>query len=217
MAQVFISHSARDKDLVDFFARLGARTKVRLVFEELEAILAGTISPQKIRRDIASSNAVFLILSKNVQAIPHTRDWVVWEAGVASNKDIWIFELASDRGTVSVVTPFLRHYVVFEPNDSYFNYLSAVLESYDDSHVLGTLAATTGIGAALGEGAGALLGLVAGAIMSDRRGSRPTGVPLKCVHCSSVYSAHLPDGTTTFRCPVCNTALVLPPPAGTAA
>jgi len=204
MAQLFVSHSARDTDLVDFFARLGARTKVRLIFEELEKLIAGLIDIQRIRQDILGSNALLLLLSRHVQSLPHTRDWV------GSNKDIWVFERASDAGHVSVVTPYLRHYIVFEPNDSYFTYLTPVLESYDDSHVLGTVATATGLGALLGGGGGAFIGLLAGAALSDRTSIRPRGVEVRCAECSSFYSAHLPVGTTRFRCPVCNIILALP-------
>ncbi len=216
MAQIFISHSARDTDLIDFFARLGARTQVRLVFEELEKIIAGGVGSEQIRREIAASNAVFVLLSRHVQSIPHTRDWVVWESGVASNKDIWVFERASDYGAVSVVTPFLRHYVVFEPNDAYFTYLATVLESYDDSHVIPTMVATGGLGALFG-GGGAVIGAIAGVFMANKSGSRPRGLQLSCGGCSSSYGAHLPLGTTKFRCPVCNIVLMLPPGSGAAA
>src|SRR6266702_4443638 len=109
MAQIFVSHSERDRSFVDFFSRVAARTKVRFVFEELEKLIAGSVSAAKIRADIESSNAVFLLLSRHVQEIPHTRDWVVWESGVGHNKDIWVFEPYSDQGRISVVTPFLRH------------------------------------------------------------------------------------------------------------
>src|SRR2546425_1136270 len=114
MGQNFVLHNARDTPLVGFFSKLGTRTKLKLIFEELERILAGSVSAAQIRADITASNAVFLLLSRHVQALPHTRDWVVWESGVAHNRDIWVFETYSDCGKISVVTPHLRHLVVFE-------------------------------------------------------------------------------------------------------
>lgn len=209
MADIFVSHSSQDVQLVDFFSRLAAGTKVRLVFEEFEKIISGAVSSSSIKAHIEGAKAVFLLLSPNVQGIPHTRDWVLWESGVAANKDIWVFERLSDRGRVSVITPFLRHYVVFEANDSYFRYLRPVLESYDDSHVLGTMLVTTGIGALLGRGSGAAAGAAAGLMMSDRSNLRPRGLQIVCGNCSSSYHVHLPEGQAQFRCPVCNRFLAL--------
>lgn len=210
MAQIFISHSARDTVLVNYFSRLGARTRVRLVFEELEKLIPTTINAERIRHDIAASNAMFLLLSRHVETIPHTRDWILWESGVGHNKDIWVFESLADAVLpLSVVTPFLRHYVVFEPSgDVHFSYLAAVLDSYDDSHVLGTMLATGTLGAAFGP-AGALVGGLAGAVMSNRSRNRPPGLQITCFQCSSSYSVHLPDGMQAFRCPACNTPLSL--------
>ena len=39
MAQIFVSHSAKDKELVSFLSSAFAPTQVRVVFEEFEAIL----------------------------------------------------------------------------------------------------------------------------------------------------------------------------------
>lgn len=215
MAQIFVSHSSRDTDLVDYFSRLAARSQVRLVFEEIEKLVSSSISAERIRCDIAASGALFLLLSRHVENIPHTRDWVLWESGVAHNKDIWVFEPLRDAGFVSVVTPYLRHYVLFEPSDLHFPYLANVVESYDDSQMLGTMLATTGIGAAFG-GPGALIGAIAGAALANKSGRRPPGLQVTCPNCQSSYAAHLPQGTTAFRCPVCNTTLVIPGGVGSA-
>ena len=41
MAQIFVSHSAKDKELVAFLSKAFAATPVKAVFEEFEAILRG--------------------------------------------------------------------------------------------------------------------------------------------------------------------------------
>ena len=207
MAQIFVSHSGRDKDLVDFFSNIFAGTKVKGVFEEFEKILIGKITSSQVAVDIENSNAIFVILSQNVQNIPHTRDWVVWETGVAKNKDIWVFEPFKQLGSISVVTPYLRHFVIFEINNSYLAYIRKVVESYDDSHVLPTLLLTTGIGALLGKGEGAVVGALGGLAISDKSKERPAGIEIRCSKCSSLYNVHIPQGIDTFRCPVCNAFL----------
>jgi hypothetical protein len=207
MAQIFISRSGRDKNLVDFFSNILAGTKVKGIFEEFEKILACKITSAQVASDIENSNAVFVILSQNVQNIPHTRDWVVWEAGVAKNKDIWIFEPLRQFGSISVITPYLKHYIIFEINNPYLGYIRKVVESSDDSHVLPTLLVTTGIGALLGKGEGAVVGALGGLAISDKSKDRPAGIEIRCFSCSSSYNVHIPQGTNTFRCPVCNAFL----------
>ena len=207
MAQIFVSHSQKDKDLVSFFSNAFAGTKLKAIFEEFEKIIKGKVTSAHIIKDIESSKAVFVILSQNVQGIPHTRDWVIWETGVAKSRDIWVFEPYSQFGRISIVTPYLRHYVIFDTSDDWLRYIRRIIKSYDDSHVLPTLLVTGGIGAALAEKdkmGGAVLGALAGLAISDKSKERPTGIGVICSNCSSSYNIHIPQRMNIFRCPVCN-------------
>jgi len=214
MAQIFVSHSHKDKDLRSFFSTAFAGTNVKAIFEEFEKILGKDVSAEQISRDIENSRALFVLLSKNVQDIPHTRDWVVWETGVAKNKDIWIFEPYRTFGKISVVTPFLRHYAIFDSNDNWLAYIRRIIESYDDAHTLGTVLTTGGIGAIIGsaianderEGAvlGGILGGLYGLAVSDRTKFRPTGLKTVCASCNSTFAVHIPREMNKIRCPVCN-------------
>ena len=208
MAQIFISHSKKDKDLRGFFSNAFAGTKVKAIFEEFEKTFKSKVTSEQIAKDIENSKAVFVILSQSVQNISHTRDWVGWEAGVAKGRDIWVFEPYSQLGKISVAIPYLRHYVIFDTNDSWLGYIRTIIESYDDSHVLPTILATGGVGALLAERdkiGGAALGVLAGLFMSDKSKERPTGIGVICSECSSSYNVHIPQGIDIFRCPVCNT------------
>lgn len=213
MAQIFVSHSSKDRSYVSLFAEANAGTNVRLVFEEFEKFLTGEVTAEQIRSDIHQSAAVFIVLSTNVQSMTHTRDWVTWESGVASgpeaNKDIWVFEPVAELGRISVAIPRLRHYVVFDLNDSDRTYIRRIIESYDDSHVLPTVLISAGLGALIAKGKGAAAGAAAGLALSNRTASRPTGVQILCAKCSSLINVHLPRDQRAFRCPVCNTALQL--------
>jgi len=148
VAQIFVSHSNKDRELVDVFARAFASTKVRAVYEEFESILHGPATAQRITGHIAQANAVFIVLGRNVEQLKHTRDWVAFESGVAagsalqSNKDVWVFEAIADTDSLSVVIPRLRHYVCFDHKDERSQaYLTQIINSYDDSHVLTAMAA----------------------------------------------------------------------------
>jgi hypothetical protein len=213
MAQIFVSHSRQDRQLVDYFSRVAAGTNVRLVFEELEKMVSGEVSAAKIRADIEASNAVFVLITKQLHAIPHTRDWVLWESGVATNRDIWVFEPIAELGRVTVITPFLKNYVLFEPSDSWFPYVRQIVDSYDDSHVLATTLAGGGLGAAIGREKGAMIGAGIALLLAGLAKPRPQGIPIACANCASSYSVHVPVNQVMLRCPVCNTLLQLALPS----
>jgi len=224
MAEIFVSHSSKDRLIVDFFSNAFAVTKVRAIFEEFEAIVESRRGAPEILADIARSNAIFVLLTRNVQRLPHTRDWVVWETGVGAapgvgsgvaNKDIWVFEPSEETPYLSVVIPRLRHYVRFDRSDAWLGYIRNIITSYDDSHILPAIVAGAAVGGGFGGPGGAVvgggIGLLSAILLSQ---SRPTGVPIVCFHCRSSYSVHLPG--LTLRCPVCNNHLQLrvEPPTG---
>ena len=85
MTQIFISHSKKDEELKNFFLKAFGLTNVKAIFEEFESITRGEVSSLDVMRDIDASRAIFVVLSRNVQNIHHTRDWVVSEAGRGRN------------------------------------------------------------------------------------------------------------------------------------
>jgi hypothetical protein len=143
MATIFVSHSQKDKPTIHFFLEAFAGTKVKPHFEEFEKESPSGVTADKIEQDIKQSNAVFILLSENVEHLNHTRDWVNWECGVAKNKEIWVFEPYGSLGKISIVIPHFNHYVRFEIREDWRKYLLSVIESYDDSHVFPVLSATT--------------------------------------------------------------------------
>lgn len=219
MAQIFISHSQEDKKIKRFFSDIFVGTNVRAVFEEFERFIKGEVTREDIARDIIQSRAVFILLSENIEHIRHTRDWILYECGVSCNKDVWVFEPASEYGKISVITPSLRHYVAFNMNKNWFGYIRKIVESYDDSQTLSTGLVAGGLGALVGsaiseeedsnDGAilGGIGGFILGAALSNKSKNRPNGVPAECIKCKSVYNIHVSIGTTLIRCPVCNQVL----------
>src|SRR5437016_4433126 len=116
MAQIFISHSASDESYKNFFNQAFATSGVSAKYEEIEQLEKGLITTAQIEFDIKVSNAVFVLLSKNVDSRLHTRDWIGYEVGFAKganggNKDVWVFENAADGGSLTKVIPNFDHYV----------------------------------------------------------------------------------------------------------
>lgn len=213
MQQIFISHSAKDRKGVEFFSKVFSGTKVRAVFEEFERLIGLSINSKQIQADINNSNCIFILLDENVENIKHTRDWVSWECGYGSqnNRDVWVFEKQEDYEKISIVTPSLKHYVLYNPTDDWFPYVRAIVDSYDNSNVLTTTLATTAIGGAITDKADKAAGIVFGALAGlalSKNNPRPTGLTIKCIYCDSIYNIHIPP-EMPFRCPVCNKKLQL--------
>lgn len=213
MAKIFISHSAKDESIKNFFLQAFAGTNVRPLFEEFEQEVPTGITAQKIEMDIRSSNAIFVLISENTDSLPHTRDWIGWEhrTGSTNNKEVWVFEPAETLGSLTVIFPTLTHYFVYEQTDEFRKLIRNVISYYDDTHVLPVIAASAAGGAALNDkdrAAGAWLGALAGlaglAVTSLAR--KKLGLPIKCFKCLSIYTIYR---IGQFRCPVCNQALVV--------
>src|SRR4051812_36572209 len=104
MAHIFFSHSKQDKATIHFFLEAFAGTKVKPHLVELELGPPTGINSDKITADIQSANAIFVLLSRNVEDLNYTRDWITWECGTALNKEVWVFEQLGERG-ISVAVP----------------------------------------------------------------------------------------------------------------
>lgn len=204
MAQIFISHSARDKEVKDFFNLAFATSSVNAKYEEIEQLYRGTITTQQIEQDITLSSAVFVLLSRNVDSLAHTRDWIGHEVGYAKgaqggNKEVWVFEHVNDAGHLTKVIPNFDHYVVYDTSDNALMFMKAVVESYDDGRVLRNVAVGTGIGAMVGL---PWVGAGVAAVYSNLNTGRPQGIEIIC-GCSLKYRVHLPEQMIQLRCPKC--------------
>src|SRR5438105_3587061 len=181
MAQIFISHSARDENLKDYFNRAFATSNVNAIYEEIERLMNETITTDKVKQDIAQSSAMFVLLSQTVESLSHTRDWVGFEVGYAkgiggANKDVWVFENVQDRGELRMVLPSFDHYVVYDTSDAALPYLKQIVSSYDDDRVLKNTAVATAGGALLGV---PWIGIPV-LIYSALNTGRPAGVEVIC-------------------------------------
>jgi len=165
MSQIFVSHSARDEEIVNFFAKIFSVTNVKGVFKEIE----GFRNPQawvEIQNDIQLSKAIFVLLGPHVQEIKHTRDWVVWESALGSpmRKEIWVFEPYESLGKIDVIIPHVDHYMIFQQTKEYRDYIRRIIEAYDISPVL----PATLVGGIIG---GAILGPPGSTGRRNTRGS----------------------------------------------
>lgn len=66
ISQIFVSHSRKDVKIRDFFGNIFGTTRVKGIFKEIEGIIKKP-DPEEIKKDIQDSNAIFILLGKNVQ------------------------------------------------------------------------------------------------------------------------------------------------------
>src|ERR1044072_553187 len=207
MAQIFNSHSQRDEDIKNHFYRAFSGTSVVPIWQEYEKPLSVPVDVV-IERKIQSSSAVFVLLSENVEKLPYTRDWILWECGKVTDKEIWVFEPNESLGKISLVIPRFNHYVRYERDGISRDYINSIIKAYDDSSLFGWAAGGAGLGAALNpgdRGGGAIIGTFLGAIIeSARRPKAPAGHPVTCLKCAYSYSIHLLSNRGPFRCAKCN-------------
>ena len=182
-------------------------TKVTAIYEEYDQAEGKHVNNQKIKDDIESSSAVFVLLDKEIEHLKHTRDWITWDIGVAKGlgKKVFVFEKSKDYGKIGIVIPHLDHLISYDPvSMEWRNYLKPIIESFDDSNNLSTIALRSAAGAALAEDkwAGGLIGLGIGLILSNQ-GTKTYGQSVQCFKCRSTYFIHVGRGVY-FRCPTCN-------------
>ena len=189
-------------------AQAFAGTRVRGVYKEFDGCAGKIVTGSEVLGDVVAANALFVLLGDYVQSLAHTRDWVAMEAGAARGQHVWVFEAPQVAGRMDVAIPGVNHYMVFDPtNCRHIRYVSRVIASYDDSHVLPTVVVGAGLGAAVGRGQGAVVGAIGSALLSGLIHDRPAGRDVVCAACHGRYSVHPPEEMARWRCPVCNTVL----------
>ena len=203
MAQIFLSHSQRDEHIKDLFLRAFRGSSVSDIYREYENTPPSGVTAELIAQDIEQSSAVFVLLSEIVEALPTARDWILFECGIAAakQKPVWVFEPYQSFGKVTITIPRFDHYVRFNDNEAWRQYLHSIAASYNDAPMLGRVVVTILGGLAFGV-PGALVSLLGGVALFQTP-ERPAGYMTSCPTCRRSFAAHLPDEGQPFRCPNC--------------
>ncbi|MDM7274698.1 MAG: hypothetical protein P3X22_001035 [Thermoprotei archaeon] len=92
MAVIFISHSKRDKWLVQIIQTLLINLGHTPIIEEfIPESRKEPIPCKEIRKNIQLSDAVFLFLTDEIVRTEYTKKWVIYEVGLASDRNIPVF------------------------------------------------------------------------------------------------------------------------------
>lgn len=206
MAVVFISHSRRDKQLVRNIQSLLINLGHSPIIEEfIPEKMKKTIPRDEIRENIQLSHAVFLFLTDEIVRSEYTKNWVLYEVGLASSghKSVFLFERAGLP--IPYPIPYVTDYMIFDPYS-----IEDALNIQKLAKEIGKIPPswiTAGIGALLGLPFGPLgiaIGGLAGLIFGPRLEPPIPGIKVTCPYenCKATYNYWSPN-ITNFHCPTC--------------
>ncbi len=112
---IFISHSR--EDLADYVKPAARKIRSAGLDAYVASLrLTGKNPAEKIVEAISSSKALFAIITRSVSENRETRDWVMFEMGVAKALRKPVFGWKTPRATVPEPVKQITDYFVFDPN-----------------------------------------------------------------------------------------------------
>ena len=202
MANIFISHSRRDEELVNAMAKVLINIGHTPVIEEfIPEEEKEPVPYEEIRKNVNISEYIFLFLTDNVVLTEYTQNWVSFEIGLTANaqKRLFVFERAGVP--VPFPIPYLTDYMIFDADST-----NDILDIQMLAKKLKELPKTTvgaGIGALLGipfGPIGLILGGFGGAILGAE--AEDQILEVRCPQCKVSFNYYSPE-YIEFSCPAC--------------
>jgi len=203
LTKVFISHSQRDSELVDTIISFLENIDIDPIVEEFKPEEEKHhVLYEEIRRSIKSCDAVFLFLTDEVMMTEHTKNWVIFEDGLAlgTEKQVFLFERAGKP--LKYPVPYLTDYMIFEEDSAQdilkMQKISKQLKSYFSIEEKRTL--PRGF-----EREGGLVYIPYLVLKMKMKGKslKKLGVPkVDCPNCGISFNYYSPS-QKIFKCPAC--------------
>ena len=206
MAIIFISHSKRDKQLVQNMETVLINVGHTPIIEEfIPESMKEPIPYEEIRKNVQLSNAVFLFLTDEVVKTKYTENWVIYEDGLASDRHIPVFVFERKGFSIHYPIPYVTDYMVFDPYT-----IEDILNIQKLAKDIGKIPPnwfTAGFGALVGAIFGPLgiaIGGLGGLLLGPKKGPPIPGIRIKCQHerCKTEYNYWSPN-IASFNCPIC--------------
>jgi len=115
LSKVFISHSKREKKLINEIQSALDNIGITPIIEEfIDAEKKQPIPWKEILGNVRSSKAVYLFLTDEVVETEYTKNWVIFEDGLASalGKQLFLFE--REGIPLKYPIPYVTDYMIFE-------------------------------------------------------------------------------------------------------
>lgn len=202
MVVIFISHSKRDEKLVRATKEMLINIGHSPIIEEfIPEEQKEPIPYEEIRKNVNLSSCVFLFLTDNIVKTEYTKNWVMYEVGVASDarKRLIIFE--REGMPIPYPIPYLTDYMLFDPNDTVnilnIQSLAKKIGEIPRGLITGGLGALAGLPfGPLGIILGGLGGAIVGSIGKEEMPK------VTCQSCNISFN-YLSPNIKSFSCPSC--------------
>lgn len=215
LANIFISHSRKDASLIasvhQFLVNVGHTPIIEEFVPESEKL---PIPHDEIQRNVYVSDAIFLFLTDNVLATDYTRNWVVFEVGLARQAMKRVFVFERQGVPIPYPIPYITDYMIFDPQSiSDLLSIQTIAKELVGKIPAGLIGA--GLGAVLGAAFGPLglaIGGIAGGLLGHNADAQAeTRIPvIECPYqnCRIRFRYYSPN-VTSFNCPACRQQIPL--------
>ena len=210
MTIIFISHSKRDEQLVQNIQTILINVGHTPIIEEfIPESMKEPIPNEEIRKNVQQSDAVFLFLTDEIVRTKYTENWVIYEVGLASDRQIPVFVFERKGFPIHYPIPYITDYMVFDPYS-----IKDALNIQTLAKDMGKLPAdwiTAGFGALIGSIFGPLgiaIGAVGGWLLGPKGGPPIPEIRIACPHCRTEYNYWSPN-IISFSCPICRQPIKL--------
>lgn len=201
MRQILIVNNLADQRFKPFFEKVFATVPVGTVWEHYENIWNGKPGLESFQKSLHASDAIFLILNRDLQTLSNSRGWAFGTPGFTEGKDVWVFEHCEDMKRISLRVPGLKHHVAFYITNAWNEYVLRIAEAIAEDKRTPLPAAQQDLPSP------ATLALAfngtSGMALFDHSTSRATGNQCACPQCAAVYDLHSPSDLRVVRCRVC--------------
>jgi len=199
---IFISHSRRDKELVERIRTIITNIGHQSIVEEfIPTELKQPIPYAEIKSKVDLSSLVFLFLTDNVVLTEYTRNWVMFEISLAATQQKRLFVFERQGTPIPYPIPYLTDYMIFNNTTESLLTIQGVTR---EAGQIPTHLITGGIGILVGAPfgpLGILLGGIGGLILGANQ-LQPTVPRIICPHCRIPFNYYSPQ-IATFACPSC--------------
>ncbi len=208
MSKIFISHSRVDTELTKNVAAALQNIGDTPVIMEYIARAGETVPPYAlIRQHVREADYVMLFKTDNAISSEYTRNWIVFEVGLAAamNKRLFVFERKGP--TIQFPIPYVTDYMIFDPAEvADILKLQAIAKEVHSAVSREEIEPSKGMGwlvlfmPELVLMAG-ILAIIVG-MLAGIKGAIHGPININCQHCHSSY--HYYAGILEpFQCPVC--------------
>ena len=211
MTCIFISHSKKDTDLVLSIKKLLENIGQTPIIQEFIPKVDQEIPHKEIRDNVNKSKYLFLFLTDNVVETEYTKNWIMFEVGVAASISNKIFVFEREGIPISYPIPHVTDYALFNPDDTQdmlkIQELAKRIGSTNKKPIAGAVAGAV-IGSILGPVGTILGGILGGVGAYATESDSPKDFKVKCHHCEESFNYHF-QKYKDFNCPCCRKSIQL--------